>query len=127
MMHIESDYHYRNTQRLMGKFQDDIAYMLDCPPAGWDAERVESQCRDMQFQVERFRFQMRAYEDVQEGRTEQIHNPTGEELRALEFRMWDAACRTVARLKSERAEANPATKRNAVDREAGQAVLASAH
>ena len=47
------------------------------------------------YQIEQCPFQLRAYEDFNEGRTNTLHDPTGAELRALEKRMWANAGRAL--------------------------------
>ena len=91
MMTIQNDYHYRTTQGLLQAFQDTIEHLQIHPPPNMDAERVESECRVMRYQIEKFRFQLRAYEDAQAGRTCPTRDMTDDELAELERSLYHTA------------------------------------
>lgn len=95
MMHIENDYHYRHPQRMLAECQDNVAWHLQNPNPDWDHARLANEYRLILYQIEQCRFQLHAYEDFNEGRTNTLHDPTGAELRALEKRMWANAGRAL--------------------------------
>lgn len=114
MMSIENDYHYRHWQRMMAEFQDNVALHLEHPDLDWDRARLVNECRLIQYDIEKCRFQMRAYEDFSEGRTATLRNPTGDALHALAKRMWADAGRIIekrisARESSDKRETPTAT------------------
>ena len=93
MMTIRNDCRYRTTQDLLQAFQDNMEHLRLHPPPNMDAERVESECRVMRYRIEKFRFQLRAYEEVQAGRTCPIRDRTDDELAELERSLYHTASR----------------------------------
>ena len=69
-MIIRNEQHYRTTERLMREFQDCIENLQSNPPADMSSERVESECRVMQYQIDQFRAQLQEYDDIRAGKVD---------------------------------------------------------
>ena len=93
MMTLRNDCHCRTAQDRLQAFQDNIEHLRLHPPPNMEAEQVQAECRVMRYRIEKFRFQLRAYEDVQAGRTCPTRDRTDDELAELERSLYHTASR----------------------------------
>lgn len=67
-MIIKTKTHYLYTQRLKAQWEKDIRDLRANPPVNMSPERVEGECRSMEYTIGEFKQQLQDYEAVRDGK-----------------------------------------------------------